>query len=706
MKRSLFSVPLFLSLCTAWSQPAPSRNQELLPHDEVVVTATRTGTDPFLAPAFVEVNTQADIEENLIRTVPEALKRMPGVAVQKTANGQGSPIVRGFTGYRTLALVDGIRYNHSAYRDGPNEYFSLIDPQALERLELVQGPGSVLYGSDAVGGALNLFTRGSDFAAQPEGKVFSHGSTFGRWHSSEQSWLGRADYNLGVGGEWGLHLGGTWKDFGDVIAAELGEQLFTGYTQRSYDAKFDARLDDHWTLTLAHQALWQDDAWRTHATIYGVSFAGSEVGSDLRRVTDYRRSLSYVRLRGEELEGMVSSAELTISYQSLDEYLERLRSNGVAELSSMNIGTLGFDAQFTSNVLGGTLTWGADYYQDRVETARRDLNADGTLKEVKVQGPVGDDASYHLLGVYAQQEVALGNHGTTLFLGGRYTFAKAEVGRYEDPVTGAAASLSDEWQNVVGSLRLVQDLNEKGSWKAFGGVSQAFRSPNLGDLSRLGASRSDEIESAATSLEPERFTSYELGVKHRGDRVRLSASAYWTVLEDYITSTPTGRVIDGQRQVTKQNSAKGFVRGAMTEMEWDITPAWTVFGGLTWTEGEADAYLGESVRREPLSRIPPLMAFYGVRWTSAEGKLWAELSGTSAARADRLNTADRGDTQRIPPNGTPGYTLLQIRAGWQVLTNVTLMAGLDNLLDEPYRVHGSGSNEPGFGGTLGVKVTF
>jgi len=679
----------------------PGRLQTEIPVlDEVIVTASRTLKPAFETPAAVEQFSRDRLEQRLVRTVPEALKSVAGVAVQKTSNGQGSPIIRGFTGYRTLALIDGIRYNHSAYRDGPNEYFSLIDPQALDSLELVQGPASVLYGSDAVGGALNLFTRSADYEGLQEGQFFQSGGLFSRWHSSEQSLQGRVDYDLGVGQEWGLHIGGTWKDFGDVIAAELGEQPYTGYEQRSYDVRLDVRLDDLWTLTLAHQALWQDDSWRTHATIYGDSFAGSEVGSDFRRVTDYRRSLSYARVRGVDLSPTVDTAQVTVSYQSLSEDLDRLRSNRVNELSTMEIGTLGVDVQFTSEMLGGTLTWGADYYHDEVDTSRTD---DGLRR---IQGPVGDDASYDLVGAYLDLQSPLGDHGTTLFLGGRYTFARAEVGRYEDPLSETVASLSDSWHNVVGSLRLMQDLDDEARWKLYGGVSQAFRAPNLGDLSRLGASRSDEIESAASGLKPERFTTFELGLKHRGEKVRISATAFHTVLHDYITSTPTGRVIDDQRQVTKKNSAGGFVQGAHGEVEWDLAPHWTVFGGLSWTQGEADAFLGSDLRREPLSRIPPLMGFYGLRWSSNQGRVWAELSGTTAAKADRLNTADSGDSQRIPPDGTPGYTLINLRVGWQVTDAVTLHVGLDNALDQAYRVHGSGSNEPGIGATLGVKVTF
>jgi hemoglobin/transferrin/lactoferrin receptor protein len=158
--------------------------------------------------------------------------------------------------------------------------------------------------------------------------------------------------------------------------------------------------------------------------------------------------------------------------------------------------------------------------------------------------------------------------------------------------------------------------------------------------------------------------------------------------------------------VTKQNSSSGFVQGATGELEWDLLDQWTFFGGLSWTNGEADVFSGSSIAREPLSRIPPLTGSYGLRWRNADDRLTAEFIGQTAARADRLNSADLEDTQRIPPGGTPSYTLLSLRLSYKATENLTLFAGVENLLDQPYRVHGSGTNEPGRGATLGARFTF
>ena len=112
--------------------------------DEYVVTASRFEDPLANAPNTIDVLTQQQLDEIQIRSLPEAFKRTPGVLVQKTANGHGSPFIRGFTGFRSLLLIDGIRLNNSVFREGPNQYWATVDPLGLDRIELVKGQGSVL----------------------------------------------------------------------------------------------------------------------------------------------------------------------------------------------------------------------------------------------------------------------------------------------------------------------------------------------------------------------------------------------------------------------------------------------------------------------------------------------------------------------------------------------------------------------------------
>ena len=97
---------------------------------------------------------------------------------------------------------------------------------------------------------------------------------------------------------------------------------------------------------------------------------------------------------------------------------------------------------------------------------------------------------------------------------------------------------------------------------------------------------------------------------------------------------------------------------------------------------------------------------FALRWDSPDGKWWGELAGTFAGEADRLSSADKEDTQRIPPGGTPGYALFGLYGGYRVNDHLRVSIALENLLDQPYRTHGSGSNEPGFGVSTGITASF
>ena len=122
----------------------------------VISTATRTPKTNFEAPYIVDSLLSDELANRSVRSLPEAFEQTPGVLVQKTAHGQGSPFIRGFTAYHNLLLIDGIRLNNAVFRSGPNQYWNTVDSQGLSGIELVKSQGSVIYGSDAVGGTFRL----------------------------------------------------------------------------------------------------------------------------------------------------------------------------------------------------------------------------------------------------------------------------------------------------------------------------------------------------------------------------------------------------------------------------------------------------------------------------------------------------------------------------------------------------------------------
>ncbi|MEQ1841255.1 MAG: TonB-dependent receptor, partial [Verrucomicrobiales bacterium] len=664
----------------------------------LVVTPTRNVVPVTSAPYSVATLSDNDILERLGRSLPELLNETPSVMVQKTAHGQGSPFIRGFTGYRNLALIDGVRLNNSAFRDGPNQYWNTIDPYSVRSIELVKGQGSVLYGSDAIGGTLNVLTSRPLYA--DSGSLVG-GRTYGRISSAEQSYTGRFEGSVSEADQYGFLFGFTGKDYGDLRTAGQGVNRNSGYDEWDFDAKAEFFLSPDTRLTFLHQQVHQDDAWRTHSTIYGIPYRGTTIGTDQRRSLDQDRHLTYLQLEGNP-GGVIDHYLVSISHhrQSEEQYRVRAIGDGRINISGFDVDTYGALAQFSSDTHLGYLTYGASYYIDYVDSFRDNYRANGTYNNSSIQGPVPDDSTYELADVFLQDQLTINDH-LDVWLGARATLARAVIGRGEDPVTGDPFSLADEWTSSVASARFVQKLDDEGRVALFGGVSEGFRAPNLSDLSRLDLARSGEIETPSPGLDPEEFTSFEIGIRRGNEKTRASAAWFYTDIEGLIVGTRTGRIIDGANEVTKINGGDGHVSGVELEIEQDLTGQLTLFGWMSWQDGDLET----GGIREPMSRLMPFTAEAGIRWENTDGDVWVELLAYGADKQDKLPARDLLDTERIPPGGTPGYLIGTLRGGWELNKGLTLTAALENVTDEIYRVHGSGINGPERNFILGAEWT-
>jgi len=663
--------------------------------DEVVITATRRLERPFNLSFSTNSLSSQDLTDRSYRTLPEALRDIPGIMVQKTSHGQGSPYIRGFTGFQNLLLIDGIRLNNSVFRPGPNQYWSTVDSFSLQRLEVVKGPTSVLYGSDAIGGTVNAITKGP-FGY---GEGFQRNQrVFYRFSTAERSHIYRYELSATWDEQLGLWIAGTYKDFGSLRAGRgTGNQPNTGYEEWNADFKLEYFFTPDTRLVIAHQEANQNNVPRTHKTIFSKSFKGTTLGRELKRDLDQDRRLTYIQLNAENMDSFVETMRLTFSWQEQHETRDRLRRRKGRDLQGFDVGTFGATAQFETSSSFGYWTYGAEYYHDNVNSfSTRNL----------IQGPVADEASYDLLGVYVQDEITVSDR-LDLILGGRVNFARAEAGRVRDPLFGTRTSAADEWWSAVGSARFVYHVVPE-HVNFFGGVSQGFRSPNLSDLTRFDSARTNEIETSAIGLDPENFISFEAGLKTDYDNWSFQAAYFHTLIDDMIVRVPTNRVIDGEFEVTKVNGGDGFVQGVEIGTSYRFHPQWTAFGNFTWIDGEVDTFPTSGPRsdREPISRLMPLTGELGLRWDHPSGRVWVEGLATIVDRQDDLSTRDRADTSRIPPGGTPSYTVFSLRSGWQIRKNVNLTVSLENISDEDYRVHGSGQNEAGRSLNVGVSIEF
>lgn len=652
--------------------------QEPPPREVVVTASPLEPKDVFDTPYKADVLTADDLLRRQARTLPEALKDLPGVTVQKTGHGQGSPFIRGFTGYRTLLMMDGIRLSTGVQRQGPNQYWALVDPYLIDRLEVVRGPSSVLYGSDALGGTVAAQSR------EPEDSF--HGRAIARWASDERSWTNRAE----VGGG-GFMAGATRRDYGDVNG-----QANTGYDAWDGDAKVVWRIDDDRKLVAALQRTEIYDAPRTHRTRFAEEWHGTTIGTDRRLDFDNRRELTYLQYHEESLQA-------SLSLQRLFERESRVDSTGKKERRDFGADTLGLWARMKSETDAGTLTYGVEWYRDFIGSGGRDVTAAGRVTRFE-RGVVADDTTYDLAGVYVQDEFGAGDFDFTL--GARAGYAAIDANRVDfNRADGLVLEPIDrDWWSAVGSARAIFHADEH--WNVIGGVSQGFRAPSVHDLTAIALKLSGTLEVPSPDLNPERTLTFELGTRGEYDGFGVELFGFFTDMDDVIERVlganpffPTFGAATANQRV---NVSDGNFYGTEFGVRGEVVAGLTLFGDVAWTFGETEQ--GGSL--EPADKVNPLTGHVGVRFEPAGRTWWVEGVATLVSSQTRLSTSDLTDTQRIPPGGTPGFTVFTVRGGWRFCENAAMSIAVENVGDRDYRFHGSGSNEPGTNGVITLEFGF
>jgi hemoglobin/transferrin/lactoferrin receptor protein len=629
-----------------------------------------------------------------VRNFSDTMKYIPGVLTQKTAHGQGSPYLRGFTGFRTLYLMNGIRLNNSIFRSGPNEYSSLIDTYALDTISVSSGPSSVRFGSDAIGGIFSVRSITADLDAPNNFRFFVRAS------DAEASIVSRLAYQGKVNEHVAYHLGLTEKRFGDMRTGGSSKRLqHTGYSEVDYDLSLVFQALGG-TFTTYWQNATQDDVWRTHKTIYGQSFKGTDIGSDLVRKKDLTRKLGYLRYEQDNLENssLYKNLSISISYQQLSEIRDRVKKDEIKDIQGIDVYTTGLDISLLSGMGRHTLEYGIQSYRDVVQSYKNSYQTLASEAEPSIQGPVGDDADYMTGSAYLQGNFSI-TRSFDIMSGARYTVVGARVEKFEDPETGDESNLNKHYEKLVGNLKLSYKPEFLNGYRFFTGAAQGFRAPNLSDLTRLDDARTNVLEVPSSQLDPEDFVSYELGLEVDKGPLRSKLALYHTAIKNMITLKPVSESNAQTVLTEKRNAGQGYVQGIELDVEYFFTQKLSARLFHNQMDSAVDSYpsTADEVKTGPLSRMLPATTKLMTSYNSPMAKITLAIS--RAEDQNKLSFDDKNDTQRIPPDiGTPGYITADLslahRFYW-LSPDSWLRLTIENIGDVSYRVHGSGQNELG-----------
>jgi hemoglobin/transferrin/lactoferrin receptor protein len=615
----------------------------------------------------------------------EILADIPGVVIQQTSSAGGSPILRGFSASRNLLLYDGIRLNNAIFRLGHHQYLANFEPLFLEEIGVVLGPGSVIYGSDALGGVIN---------AESAALVFANNGR--HLHTSVNLQAASADSRLGalarvgVAAEsWSFWFGFGRKEYGNlrngatpanhVLSPDSLNALQrpTAYSAGSVALKAGVDVSAQEQLTFSTQFFYQDAAPRYDKYRYSNDYLWVYEPQDKR--------ISYLRLNSDRQTRLSDRLTLTLSLQNQLEGRKTQKTQASdLVLERDEVETLGI--QLWGAKSSGRFDWqyGADAYRDGVKSRQTITGIDGP-------GRFPNQSEYATVGVYANASMRL-NHLLKFQAGLRWNYFSAD---FDLDIPGLPAAFNGSYQSrfstVVASFGAAWQLSDQLQLRL--GWRNGFRAPNFEDMAKFGESKGNTLEIPNTRLDPEWLNSFDFGLQAKVGRVDLRSNFFYARITGLIEKTPT-RVngsetfeSNGQTYILRQknNAGTGVLAGNETAFFLRIAPPLRL-------QQHFSLVIGNNISSgTPLDGMPPLTGKTALRYETEQ--METIIYGKYALRQNRLSLDDVDD-DRIPVDGTPAWFSLNLQVNTTFSHNISASIGVENMLDRLYRVHGSGINGP------------
>ena len=719
-----FSLALLMTVhLHAADKPKKDEAEEL---PTMVITASRTAQDQNKVPQSTNVVEQKRIERFQATSPSEMLQEQPGVWVNQVA-AQGSPIIRGQMGNKLVYLWDGIRINNGAIFSGPNPFFNQFPIDAVGRMEVVRGAGSVQYGSDAIGGVINVLSKRGEFSES----LNIGGDLYSRYGSNNTEFTNAANVHMSndmwaFAGGWSTQEAGNYHSSSGALAptsfnssggyANLAFQPVKGHVFRvSWVGNERTDVNSYVQSQLNANGVPRIYSPLERRGIVKMDYTAKNLGflSDELRVYGYYQYYDQVRERRVQTATQFNN---TITNSDQD----------VWGVGIQNVATFGKNKNTR-------LVYGMDYRHENLSSSQMLNSTVLATKVTTVSQPAGitPDGTYEVYDTFVTLDLKPMDK-LLLNLGARYENTHLHS-RPEalDVIPGAGYTLNDlvankYWNAVTWNVGAVYQATK--SFDLVANVATGFRSPTYSDLLSAGAPVFSSLTASlpSTMINPEKSITYELGARVHTEKLQGSLTGYLTKLSDLITTTTSGTVVIGgvrYNATRNSNSAEGYITGVEFTLSYDLDRHFTVFNNTTWTYGQNQS------QNVPLRFIPPLYGNFGVRFESDEKKYWVELSELWAGPLIRHNPSDEIDAgfSVDPAFGSPnttnnpainpnfqisGFFVTNIRTGVKIWEDgnrsFSLTLNLNNVFDTKYRQAYAQQQRQaaGFNVVVGGRLTF
>lgn len=703
---------------------------------QVVVAATKWRQPNQRSPMRVSTLSQDNVALQNPQTAADLLGSAGTVFIQKSQLGGGSPMIRGFSANRLLYAVDGVRMNNAIFRSGNLQNVISLDPFAIERTEVLFGPGSVIYGSDAIGGVMSFETL-SPTLADSSG-IFTTGKAVARYASASQERTAHVDVSH-ANRRWGILTSFTSHQFDDLRMGRHGpeEYLRPFYVQRQdgEDVVIDnpdplvQRPTGYGQINLMQKVRFQpNEDWNLE---YGLHYSAT---------TDYPRYDRLIRTRdGQPRSGtwdygpqtwlmnhlsvahqvptrLYSQMKLRVAHQRFGESrMDRAFREPTLFTRTERVDALSANLDFLNNIgPRATLFYGLEVIGNEVASDGQSENLDtGAQQPGSARYP---SATWRSQGAYASLQYNA-NPRWSLQTGFRYNRFSISADFASNQDFFPLPQLRSELQSgaLTGSVGAV--YRPVDSWSLIFNLSSGFRAPNVDDIGKVFDSEPGAVVVPNANLEPEYAYNAEFTLgKLFGRWGKIGATAYYTHLDqalvrrDFRLSGQDSIIYEGELSQVQavQNAAQAWVWGIQLEVEARLARGLKLSGSFNYQEGEEELDDGST---SPSRHAAPWFGITRLTYRSGPLQLQAYLQYQGEKPFEELPVADRGRDYLYASdqNGnpySPAWHTLNLKATYRASQLLSVSAGLENITDQRYRPYSSGIAGAGRNLILSTRIIF
>jgi outer membrane receptor protein involved in Fe transport len=699
--------------------------------DEVVVSSSRWAEDIKFIPQQIKRIMPSEINRKDPMTMADALASTGQVFIQKSQLGGGSPMLRGFSANKILLSVDGIRMNNAIYRSGNIQNIISMDANSLDNMEVIYGPGSVIYGSDALGGVIAMNTRNPELSI--DSAILMYGGGFARFSSANYEKTIGVDLNIGRK-RWASFTQITLSDFEDLRSGgnydprdpDFGKREFyvkpffgrdsivknedvriqvpSGYRQANLLQKFKFLLKGQTSLdaslilsnssdiprydrlTIVENGLPKSAEWYYGPQFFLLSSLGLNLGPGF----------------------FYKKARITLAYQRV---IEERNDRGYQSIflrqrkELLNIFSLNADFQEKINHQH-EFNFGIEGFYNHVASEAQSQNIiSNQVLPAATRYPDGG-SDYYSLAAYLNYIFKM-RKGFNLNTGIRLNYVGLNS-KFED-----SSFYNFPFREIsLGNGAVTGSLGLKKSWESRSNVyfnlGSGFRAPNVDDVAKVFDSEPGNVVVPNPTLKPEYVINSELGFSKIIKRTLvLRGNVFYSlwidaiIRADYSINGQDSLFYDGQwgNIQAEQNLGQAQLAGAFGQIEWHPFPWGKIESSLTYTWGEAED-------GAPLRHVTPVFGNTAIEFIKSDWTTRVDFYYSGGIPFAELAPREQAKAYIYSSEGALSWWILNFTLARKISNKADLQVIVENILDRQYRPYSSGISAPGLNFRASARVYF